>query len=128
MPNPQNLTPFTAKDSRASEAGLKGGAAKKGSKHLSTWIQELLHDEQFQATILKGLKIVEFKGAPIKAIVEAQMIKALNGDSKAFDALGKYGYGTKQEIEHSGAVTTGIADPALAADFAEFMKNKTKSD
>lgn len=119
-----NLRPVDSK--RAAEIGAIGGRNKKGSKHLSTWIQELLHDEEFEATVREGLKIVEFKGAPIKAIVKAQMIKAMNGDTKAFDALGKYGYGTKQEIEHSGSLDTGIADPALAAEFNEFLKNKTK--
>lgn len=119
-----NLKPVDSK--RAAEIGALGGSAKKGSKHLSTWIQQLLNDEEFEAQVLQGMKIVEFKGAPIKAIVKAQMIKAINGDVKAFDVLGKYGYGTKQEIEHSGSVDTGISDPVIAAEFQEFLENKTK--
>lgn len=70
----------------------------KGSLSLSTHIQNLLNDEEFTATIRRGLQIVEFKGAPIKAIIAAQAIKALNGEEKAFDLLAKYGYGTKVEV------------------------------
>lgn len=86
------------------QPGQSGNPAgkPKGSKHLSTWIQELLNDETFEATIQQGLRIVEFKGAPIEAIVKAQMTRALNGDVKAFESLAKFGYGTKTEVENSG--------------------------
>jgi hypothetical protein len=86
------------------EPGVSGNPAgnHKRTKHLSTWIQDLLNDEEFEAQILEGYKIVDFKGAPIKAIIKAQMIKALNGDVKAFESLAKFGYGTKTEVENSG--------------------------
>lgn len=120
-----NLTPFTTDN--AAENGAKGGTAKKGSKHLSTWIQELFNDEKFQATIREGLKIVDYKGAPIKAIVKAQMLMAMNGDTKAFDVLGKYGYGTKLELANNpDNPITPTADPLVAAEFAEYLKNKSK--
>lgn len=97
MANAHNLTPFTPDN--AAEVGARGGHAKKGKKHISTWIQDLLEDEEFTATIQEGYKVVEYKGAPIKAIVRAQAVKALNGDSKAFDMLGKYGWGVKNETD-----------------------------
>lgn len=79
------------------ESGNPAGKPK-GTKHLSTWIQELLNDENFKATIRRGLEIVDYEGAPIKAIIQAQIILALNGDTKAFDTLAKRGYGDKLEV------------------------------
>lgn len=81
------------------QSGNPGGRPK-GSKHINVWIQELLEDEDFEATIQEGYKIVEFKGAPIKAIVKAQMVKAMNGDTKAFDSLAKYGWAAKSEVDN----------------------------
>lgn len=80
----------------------------KGTKHLSTYIQELMEDEEFEATIQQGLRIVEYKGMPIKAIIMAQMTKAINGDTKAFDSLGKYGWSQKIEQENTGEQTLTI--------------------
>lgn len=71
----------------------------KGSKNMSTYIRELLEDEEFETWLpdpREGFK--HFKGAPMKAIINAQIIKATMGDTKAFDTLGKYGYGTKVEV------------------------------
>lgn len=120
-----NLTPFDSK--RASAAGKVGGANKKGSKHLSTHIQDLLNDEEFEIFVTDpkvGYK--KYEGTPMKAILSVASTKAAAGDQKWADLLFKYGYGTKMEIEHSGAVDTGIQDPEKAADFAEYMKGKTK--
>jgi len=97
-----NLTPFTPDN--AAIIGAKGGAAKKGKKHINTWIQELLEDEEFTAKIRIGYELQDFKGAPIKAIVKAQMIKAVEGDTKAFDALAKYGWPSKSEVDNSGEI------------------------
>lgn len=111
------------------QPGQSGNPAgkPKGAKHLSTWIQELLNDEDFETEIQEGYKIVHFKGAPIKAIVKAQMIKAVNGDVKAFDVLGKYGFGTKQEIDvTSNGESVGTINPQVAASYAEFLKQKGK--
>lgn len=91
------LTPFDSE--RARMIGAKGGAAKKGSKHINTWIQELLTDEDFTSKIQVGKKIIEFKGAPLKAIIQAQMRKAVDGDTKAFDSLAKYGWPSKTETD-----------------------------
>lgn len=64
----------------------------KGTKHLSTWIRELMEDESFEAVLADGST---YKGAPVKAVIITLINKALAGDTKAFDLLGKYGYGVK---------------------------------
>lgn len=92
----------------------------KGTKHLSTWIQQLLNDDKFINKMHDGEKIVEHKGAPIKAIIQAQMIKALQGDVKAFDALAKYGYGSKLDVTSNGET--------LKTALVEFVDAKTDVD
>jgi hypothetical protein len=67
----------------------------KGTKHLSTWIKELMDDEDFEFTLADGSK---HYGTPIKAIVTVLIRRAVEGDMRAFDLLGKYGYGTKVEL------------------------------
>lgn len=62
----------------------------------------MLNDEEFTATIRQGMNIVEYKGAPIKAIVAAQIQMAVNGDAKAFELLGKYGFGAKVDVTTNG--------------------------
>lgn len=82
--------------------GVSGNPAgpPKGTKHLSTWINELLNDEEFDTYIqhpTKGWK--EYKGAPIKAIIEVAIRKALGGDDRAMEWLAKHGYGSRQILE-----------------------------
>lgn len=83
---------------------LNPNGAKKGSKHINTWIQELVEDEEFEARLL-DLKtgFYEYKGAPIKAIVKATYNDALaHQDPKvraaAREWLAKYGWPTKNEV------------------------------
>lgn len=113
--------PFPNKDTqfKPGESGNPSGAAK-GSKHLSTWIKELLDDEEFTLADFRGS---EYKGAPIKAIVQVAMYKAVEGDKDAREWLAKYGYGNKLEIEHSGEIK-GEIDPAKALAYAEFLKKQ----
>jgi hypothetical protein len=80
--------------------GISGNPAgkPKGTKHIATWIQELLNDEEFEARILDskiGLK--EFKGAPLKAIIEVAITKAINGDKQWADWLANNGW--KQQLD-----------------------------
>ena len=89
MANEQNL-----KQWKPGQSGNPAGKPK-GTKHLSAWIRELLEDDTFKAKLTTGRTS---KGAPIKAIVQSLVIKALEGDTKAFDLLAKYGYGTKVDI------------------------------
>lgn len=73
--------------------------APKGSKHITTHIQEMLEDETFEANILDAKTGVrEYKGAPIKAIIQVATIKAVNGDEKAREWLAKYGWSQKLQL------------------------------
>lgn len=94
MANPENLTPWPP--------GKSGNPAgkPKGAIHLSTHIQNILNDEEFEAWITdpkEGVK--KFKGAPVKAMITALAIRSVNGDAKAFDILAKHGYGT--HVDHT---------------------------
>ncbi len=89
MSNSDNLMPW-----KPGQSGNPAGKPK-GTKHLSSWIRELLEDESFTAKLANGKTA---KGAPVKALVQSLIIRALDGDTKAFDLLAKYGYGTKIDL------------------------------
>jgi hypothetical protein len=117
------LKPFTGKNDP------RNGRKPKGSKHLTTWIQELLEDDDFEADLLDSKQgLINFKGAPIKAIVSVVRHKAVNGDLKAVDLLMKYGWSQKieQDITSNGE-TVAQPDASIAASFAAFLKEQTKS-
>lgn len=93
MGNPSPKTGHLVKTQwRSGQSGNPLGKPK-GSKHISTWIQELLNDEKFQATVITnhGQK-VEYKGAPIKAIVQTAIMQAIQGDKQWADWLARHGY------------------------------------
>jgi hypothetical protein len=100
---------------------------KPGTIHLSTHIQNMLNDPDFELLLedrIEGFK--KFEGVPIKAIITVAVRHASAGDTKWAEWLAKYGYGQKFELEHSGEIVTGVADPELASGFAEYLKNKEK--
>lgn len=74
----------------------------KGTKHISTWIQDMLEDEDFETTLIDSKKgVIEFKGAPLKAIIGVAIHKSIhdkNGSTWA-EWLAKHGYGTKLSID-----------------------------
>lgn len=128
---------FPNKDTQFSkdrQPPVPGGTFKKGTKHLSTWIQEMLNDESFELFLhdkREGYK--KFEGAPIKAIVRTALIHAANGDKKWADWLANNGYG--QKLIHSNDPENPISTPAdktLVDAFTEALKNdtanKAKSD
>lgn len=89
MANPNNLKPFTrGYDSRR-------GSKLKGSKHLSSYIRDILEDEKFEYKLPSGKKEI---GPPIISILHALVHKAISGDLKAIDLLAKYGYSKKVEV------------------------------
>lgn len=94
MAKEDNLVPFTGADDP------RRGHKKKGSKHISTWIKEMLEDEEFEAILVnpKG-GFIEFKGAPLKAIIETARFRAALGDVKWAEWLAKYGYGSTLKVE-----------------------------
>jgi hypothetical protein len=121
-PNTSGLTPFSGVDDP------RRINKPKGAIHLSTRIQNMMNDESFEANILDPkIGIKAYKGTPAQAIIQVALTKALAGDAKMMEWLAKYGYGTKQEIEHTGMIADGQMDPELMKEFAEFLKNKTKS-
>lgn len=66
----------------------------KGTKHLSTWIQEMMNDEDFEVYLQHPTKgYEEFKGAPVKAIIKTAIMKAASNDASAREWLAKHGYG-----------------------------------
>lgn len=89
MANDQNLKPW--------QPGQSGNPAgkPKGAKHVSTRIREMLNDDNFETQIWDrdNERYGTFKRAPLEYMIKAQVVKALNGDSKAFDALLKHGWG-----------------------------------
>lgn len=106
------------------QPGKSGNPAgkPKGSKHINTWVQEILTDEAFEAVLLDSKKgIVEYKGAPLVAILKAQVQMALNSKDeaiklKATDLLLRHGWSQKieQDITSNGEqVGTGISAEQL---------------
>jgi hypothetical protein len=60
---------------------------------------------------------------------EYYFISTKPADNMAIDSLLNRSFGRateKIEMEHSGELKTGTADPQLAAQFSEFLKSKTK--
>jgi len=105
MANPDNLIEQTEKmrNGLAAEIGAKGGKNKAGSKHISTHIKEMLEDEDFELKMKDGSI---YKGRPMKAVIKTAIAKAMSGDMRAFDMLGKYGYGSKLDITSDGEKLT----------------------
>lgn len=121
MANEQNLTPI--KKGQV----LNPNGRPKGSKNLSTIIREL-ENEDFDWSLvpIKQKDAAKKIGSPWKAIVYTAVAKAYSGDVQAMKWLNDSGYGKKYEIEHSGEISTGVADPILAAKFTEFIKGDSK--
>lgn len=83
-----NLKPFNSETGR--QAGRK--SSKKGVKHLSTHIQDMLNDPNFELKLKDGTILKEM---PMKAILKTAVAKSISGDTRAMDWLAKYGYGQK---------------------------------
>lgn len=126
MPNPKIAEAGEQTRWKPGQSGNPAGKPK-GSKHISTWIQELLNDEDFTLDNFMG-QGKAFKGAPIAAIMAVAVSNALQGDHKWAEWLAKYGYGQKYEVDQnvSGDVT-GTFDIAQAKKFAEWLQTDTKN-
>jgi len=124
QPHGGSLTPF-----QPGQSGNPKGR-QKGYKHISTWIEELLNDEKFEANILDSkLGLVEYKGAPVKAIVSVAIQKALNDPKtgqKWADWLAKYGYGSKLQLssDPDNPINPPVA-PTLVDAFIKGLKSDT---
>lgn len=122
MPFPNPDTQFKPGQS----GNLKGHP--KGRKNLSTHIQDLLNDESFTADVVEGYVVKKSQGAPVKAIVRVAAIKALAGDTKWAEWLGKYGYGSKQEVDltSNGETVAQPIDMDMVTQFMMMAKDQTK--
>lgn len=95
MPFPTGRNPDT--QFKPGQSGNPAGRPK-GTLNLSTHIQNMMNDENFVANILDAkLGMKEYKGIPIKAIIQVTIARAVNGDDKAREWLAKYGYGSNVE-------------------------------
>jgi hypothetical protein len=101
----------------------------KGALHLSTHIQNMLNDDEFSMWLSDardGFK--EYKGAPIKAIIQTALIQAASKGKEGAAArewLAKYGYGQKLEVEHSGEIKTHeLSDDELREIVNESLNNR----
>ncbi len=101
MANDDNLKPFQkGHDPRR-------GSKPLGSKHLSTYIREMLEDETFTQKLSDGTIL---KSAPVKAIVKTLIVKAAQGDLRAFNLLAKHGYGQRIDLSiEEGSVKRGMS-------------------
>lgn len=101
----------------------------KGTKLISTWINELLNDETFIVKIREGKKFKEYKGAPIKAIIKAQTTLAMAGDTKAADMLFKHGAPQRMLLGNdpdNPLPETKLIDNDTLSQFMMMMKDNTK--
>lgn len=94
MSNPNPNPPPVEHQFKPGQSGNPAGKPK-GSRHLSTVIQELMDDENFELKLKDGNML---KGRPSRKIAEVMYGLAISGGSnsvKAADWLAKHGYGTK---------------------------------
>jgi hypothetical protein len=83
------------------KAGTSGNpkGRPKGIKNLSTEIKHMLNDPDFIDRLPGSEKAdLDFQGTPMRAIITAAILKALNGDDKSREWLGKFGYGSRIEV------------------------------
>lgn len=118
MANEQNLKPW-----KTGQSGNPRGKPK-GSKHLATRIQDMLQDELFKQKLSDGTML---KGAPVEVLIRALIIKAAEGDLRAFDLLGKYGYGNKVDVTTDGKelptpIYGGLSSATTPNNFSEDLQ------
>ena len=99
------LDPSIGKDTqwKPGESGNPAGM-KPGTKHINTWMQEIVTDPEFEARIIDPkLGYIEYKGAPLIAIIKSLAHISLTHPDhdvrlKAMDKIFKYGWPTKNEV------------------------------
>lgn len=88
MSNPNAIPPEDTKWKPGQSGNPKG--KPKGAIHISTHIQNMLNDPNFELKLKSG---EIYKGAPMEAIIKTAIAKAMSGDMRAFEQLAKHGYG-----------------------------------
>lgn len=106
MPNAENLTPWPKGKSGNPEG------RPKGSKNLSTIVQEILSDEELFEKILSTTKNkpgwldhIPNKNAA-NAIVTAMTVRAMSGDHRAAEWIRRTGWGEKLDLTTQGEKIT----------------------
>lgn len=100
MAREDNLKPFNSETARL--AGQK--SSKKGTRHLSTIIQELAEDIDWDKTTLKNKEELKEKYGKngFKAVAYVALTKAMTGDVQAMKWLAENGYGKHLDITSGG--------------------------
>ena len=94
MSNPNAVPPEHSKWKPGQSGNPKG--KPKGTIHLSTYIQDMLTDPNFELKLKDGTILKEM---PIKAIIKTAVAKSVSGDTRAMEWLAKHGYGEKLNLE-----------------------------
>lgn len=121
MAKEDNLTPFTSETGR--QAGKK--SSKLGSKHLSTHIQEMLNDENFELKLKDGSVLRE---RPITAIIKTAIAKSVSGDTRAMEWLAKHGYGEKLNLNLENPIELIIAKYGTKGGVSDLPKTQGDDD
>lgn len=128
MANPENLREQTEKmkNGLAAEIGAKGGANKKGSRHLTTLIREIGYNFDWSKTTLKNKdELKKQYGKNFwEALVYVQATKAIAGDSQAAKWLAENGYGKQVNMDLTGESI--VADILKASGLIEGVDNDGK--
>lgn len=122
--------PFPNKDTqfKPGKSGNPDGKPK-GSRHLSTIIQELAEDIDWDKTTLKNKDELKEKYGKngFKAVAYVALTKAMTGDVRAMDWLAKHGYGDKVDITSNGQ-TLGDIDAARAEQLLRARRNRNSDN
>lgn len=133
MPSNNPKATDTLKSWKPGQSGNPAGKPK-GALNLSTHIKNMLNDEEFSMWLQDPREgFIEYKGAPVKAIVNTTIKLAADKGKDAAAArewLAKYGYGTKIEVEHSGEINTtkSLSDDELNERIADALKRRQLPD
>lgn len=92
-------TALTGTQFKPGQSGNLAGKPK-GTKHITTYIQELMEKPDFEARILDPKAgLLNYKGKPIHAVLQVVLTKAVNGDPKMIEVLMKYGWSQKIDTD-----------------------------
>ena len=122
MSNPNAVPPEHTKWKPGQSGNPKG--KPKGTKHLSTYIQEALTDENFELKLKDGSILKEM---PIKAIIKTAVAKSVSGDTRAMEWLAKHGYGEKIRIEVDDPIKRILGKFDIEGDEDAGQANKTEA-
>lgn len=118
---------FPNPDTQFKPGGPGGPGVPKGTKHISTWIQEMLNDPDFEIVLeVQGKEAEKITGAPLKAIINTAVIRAAGGDKQWADWLANNGYGSK--VIHSNDPENPMPDSAsktIVDTFIDRLKDDT---